>query len=127
MFAHNDKYSHLYIAERTEKAQTDGQYLNRSKSLDQLVVRRDSRRVSENYDSAVRSYENQFSNLEAALLGQGCGTILSKNYAHRGSPQSVARKQRYHDQNRAIFRSAIHGARTMEENSEGERFGKVFG
>lgn len=38
----------------------------------------------------------------------------------------MAREQRHYDQNRAIFRGAIHGTRTVEENSEGERFGKVF-
>lgn len=44
-----------------------------SKSLDELSSWRSSWCSGEDYDSTVRPHEDQFSNLEATLLGQSSG------------------------------------------------------
>lgn len=96
-----------------------------SKSLDKSGVRRDSGSFGENYDSTIGSYKDQFSNLEAALLGQGSGRILNYSDAYRRPPQFMAWKQRYHGQDSTIFGGAVHSARTVEKNSVCKRLGKV--
>lgn len=97
-----------------------------SKSLDESGIRCDSRSFGKNYDSTIGSYKDQFSNFEAALFGQGSDRILNYSDAHWRSPQSVARKQRYHGQNSTVFGGAVYGARTVEKNFECKRRGKVL-
>lgn len=79
-------FADFCVTERRKKAHANGQDFKRPESLDQSGVWRDSGRVSENYDSAVRPYENQFSNLEATLLDESGNRVLSQSYAHRGPP-----------------------------------------
>lgn len=114
----------MYVAEQTEKKHWKGDF-KYAESLDESGIRCGSGSFGEDYDSAIRSYKNQFSNFEAALFSQGSDRVSNYSDAYRRPPQSVAWKQRYHGQNSTVFGCTIYGARTVEKNTARERGGKV--
>lgn len=101
--------SHVFVIEQTEKMYWKGDF-EYTKSLDESGIWRYSGSLGEDYNSAVRPYKDQFSNFEAALLGQGSDRIPNYSDAYRRPPQPMAWKQRYHGQDSTIFGGAIHGA-----------------